>query len=53
MYGKGHEQGTRRQRQPTGQLPWYATIAAENLARVEREWQERQQTTKALRECTK
>ena len=36
MYGRGHEQGTRKQRKPA--KPWWADIEAEAIAQVEREW---------------
>ena len=40
MYGRGHEQGTRRAK--PGATPEFARIQAEHLARIEKEWQERE-----------
>jgi hypothetical protein len=39
-YGRGHEQGTRRVK--PGTTPAFDRLQAEHLARIEREWQERE-----------
>lgn len=39
MYGRGHEQGTRKQRKPA--RPWWAEEEEAAIRRVEAEWQAR------------
>lgn len=36
MYGRGHEQGTRKQRKPAN--PWWAEIEEAAIRKVETEW---------------
>ena len=38
MYGRGHEQGTRKQRTPT--KPWWADDEEAAIRKVEQEWAE-------------
>ena len=39
MYGRGHEQGTRKQRQPA--TPWWGIDEELAIQAIEREWEER------------